>query len=182
MWKWHTYSAFNSRINTFKLLFIFTIVNAVSISTMLAQDNCQDKLEDAQEKYNVGLFKETLTLLTPCLPDSFSEDDQKIRGYRLTALAYIAADYPDSARQSIKKLLKVDPGYRSTREEDPYLFKEIVTGLLKPKWYEAIWRGNKWSNWTGRALIVGAGVGVYVLIKPGPGLQPQPIPDPPGFP
>ena len=178
MRKWHKYSEFNNLIKAFNLLFILTILNSVPIATILAQDNCQDKLEGAQKKYDVGLFKETLTLLKPCLPDSFLEKDQKIRGYRLTALAYIAADYPDSARQSIKKLLKVHRGYRSSRDDDPYLFKKIVAGL-KPNWYE-VWRGNKWSNWLLRGLIVGAGVGVSFLIKSG--RQPEPIPDPPGFP
>lgn len=182
MWKWHKYSESNSRINTFKLLFILTIVNAVSISTMLAQDNCQDKLELAQEKYNIGLFNESLTLLKPCPPDSFLEKDQKIRGYRLMALAYIAADYPDSARQSVKKLLKVDPGYSSNRKDDPDAFKKIVTGL-KPNLYEQsvrwIWKGKKLANWAGRALIVG--VGVYFLTKSGP-QKPEPIPGPPPFP
>lgn len=154
-------------------ILIISLLNIILISTVLSQTNCTKKLDEAQKKYNIGLFRETIDILKPCLPGGFSEEQIEIEGHRLIALAYLGLDYPDSAKIHIQEIINLDSFYEVNRENNPKLFIDLIDEE-KPSWYE------KWYTIViGSAIITGTIM--YMLLKeeiP----ESKPLPGPPALP
>ena len=93
-----------------------------------AQKDCETALTDAQNMYAIGNFDNTIRQLLPCLDAGFS-DGQKVYGYRLLALSYLAMDEFDEARDAIQQLLVLSPRYKYDPVRDPLPFTRILFEL-----------------------------------------------------
>jgi len=84
-------------------------------------------LEEANRVYRIGKFQEVLQMLSPCLEKGFS-DKEKVEGYRLQALTFLALDEFEQATASVEELLKYDPLYDPSIY-DPPTFVRMVTDI-----------------------------------------------------
>ena len=100
------------------LIFILFLVSANSFS----QDFCDQKLGEAEDKFEKGRFYEIPDLLTLCLNNGFSKEE-KIRAYRLLTITYLYLENQNLADQSYIELLKLSPEYIVNNEIDP---RELV--------------------------------------------------------
>ena len=145
-----------------------------------AQTACDDTLlDEADRLYDLGRFDETVELLNPCLPEpasNFRRRAQATQALRLMALSYYARrEPPDSTRQWVRRLVRLDRGYRADPEEDPLFFQYLVDALRPPRWYQ-----RRWVQ-IGGGLVVGAAVGCLVTRCLSKTIDPLPGPpsDPP---
>ena len=96
------------------------------------QENCgQEALEEAQQDYTVGQFKQLTERLTPCLDEGFTIDE-KIQAYRLLALSWLAQDDIDNASEMINQLLDIEPNWEANPIYDPPGFAKLVESLKRP--------------------------------------------------
>ena len=135
-------------------------------------------LTDANSRYEIGMFDQTIGRLKPCLPNGFKDRDERVGAYRLLALSYIVTDSLEQARSSVRQLVRADRKYRPDIENDPPLFTDMVQDA-KPAWYAWFYQGGSAPQWIGRAPIVGAAVSLPFLLKEE---TVQPLPEPPALP
>jgi hypothetical protein len=76
-----------------------------------AQSNCANTLYEANKSYEAGDFKQSVSLLRPCLNSGFSRDE-KFEGYRLLALNYIYLNEPAKADSAVQKMLSKNHSYK----------------------------------------------------------------------
>lgn len=144
----------------------FALLGMLAMATVtLAQDDgCDTRvLISATNQYETGHFDDSVKELRPCLPDGFSEKDERVSAYRLLALNYIVTDSLDEARTSIRQLLKTDSGYEADPENDPPQFAAMIEAE-KPPWYTFMWQGSSAGRWAGRVAVVGTAVAVPLLL------------------
>jgi len=168
-----------------------------------AQDDCQAKLQKAEEEFTNARFDEAIALLTGCLEkNAFASPADKQRAYRLLGLSYLGKDYIEQAKSAINKLLDLMPLYKPDPEQDPPAYIQIFekvksereqreagtsgkkepTKEVKPK------KGSsaKWLLIGGGVVV--AGVGAAVALGGGGGtsappvVPPTPLPTPPPLP
>lgn len=120
--------------NKIIILFSSVLINALLIHSLSesyaqAQNNCESELREAEDKYRKGFFDEAIDLLDRCLNLEGISKDQRMQAYRLKGLAYIAKDYLNQAKESIKNLLELVPDYKPNPEQDPPAFRDLVEEL-----------------------------------------------------
>ena len=72
---------------------------------------CDDNiLNEAQKKYDIGLFNEVKDMLQPCIQNGFSQK-QLIQAYRLMSVSYLAIDSVASAVAYANKLINIKPDF-----------------------------------------------------------------------
>lgn len=90
-----------------------------------AQDNCGDeKINEAQKKYDIGLFFEIDEYLQTCIKKGFS-DFQKVEAYRLIAISNLATDSVDACLLASVKLLDIKPNFEPSLFDPPGFIKII---------------------------------------------------------
>jgi tetratricopeptide (TPR) repeat protein len=104
--------------------------NGLFVSIVRAQDQCVNALAEAQKLYELGRYTQIIELLNPWLPDNLREIE-RVRAYRLLALAYLAEEYPEKAETAIKNLLKQDENYLPDPVQDSQQFIELVEKVRK---------------------------------------------------
>jgi len=72
-----------------------------------AQTSCEDAVRDAEKSYELGLFEDVLTKLSPCLATRISRP-LAIQVHSLLARAYVQNDEPEKARREVSTLLRLD--------------------------------------------------------------------------
>ncbi len=104
----------------FRGIFIFLFITLST--TAFAQDFCDQKLSEAQDKFESGQFYEIPDLLSLCLKNGFSKEE-KIRAYRLLTVTYLYLENQPAADTSYIELLRLSPEYEVDSEVDP---RELV--------------------------------------------------------
>lgn len=95
-----------------------------------AQDNCGDeKINEAQKKYDIGLFFEIDEYLQPCIKKGFS-DFQKVEAYRLIAISNLATDSVNACISASVKLLDIKPNFEPSLFDPPGFIK-IINDIKK---------------------------------------------------
>ncbi len=92
------------------------------------QGSCANTLYEANKSYEAGDFAKSVTQLTPCLKSGFNKD-QKVEGYRLLTLSYLALNDPADARKATENMLEQNPLYKTSRLKDPKNFIELVNSI-----------------------------------------------------
>lgn len=116
-------------------LIFFILVNFLSVTQLLAQDQCTVSLNEAEDKYDQGRLYEIPEMLQSCLSEGFSKE-QKIRAYRLLTLTYLLLDYYEEADKTYLELLKLSPEYTTNEELDPMeLINHSEKFTTKPIFY-----------------------------------------------
>ena len=84
------------------ILFLFI---AMFISLQSRSQECDDNvLNEAQKKYDIGLFSEVQKMLQPCMENGFSSK-QLIQAYRLMSVSNLAIDSTNVAISFANKLV-----------------------------------------------------------------------------
>jgi tetratricopeptide (TPR) repeat protein len=181
-----------------KLLFIFTFVQiflpAVSHSSLYAQEKVQDNygriLDKAQELYYEGRFTESFNLVKSCLTDSDISDEYKVKAYKILSQIMLARDEKNKAIEFIKQILKIDPGYNPTIEQEPPKFVELVNTVRSEVESQPVeadskpveikeQKSNHWPWYAAGAAVVG--IGAYIILKNGDNKD-DPLKEPPAWP
>ena len=148
---------------------------------------CQENLIRATDDYRFGRFQVVIDKLMPCVEEGQPQDSsqlnrfQKARALRLIGLSYMATDRLKEAEEIVKRMMKLNPGYTSSAEEEPQVFQEWVDKHRPPAapWIYRTFFGNRWRQ----ALTTSAMVGALFLITQNTGGGgadgPQRLPDPP---
>lgn len=110
---------FTKTFNRFLLVTGFVLVAHLSFG----QKSCPQKLEEAEELYDMGQINRVEALVNPCLEEGFSKGE-KVRAYRLLTLCNLYYNEDEKAKEAMEKLLKVDPEYK-IKEFDPSEFRTL---------------------------------------------------------
>ena len=87
------------------------LTGSLYFSLGFAQDeDCLERMDNAEILYNSGIFEDIPLLLEECL-ETFSEENRKI-AYRLIILAYYMNDDVESAENTMRELLSAYPEYK----------------------------------------------------------------------
>lgn len=101
----------------------------ISMSTH-AQDICGDeKINEAQKKYDIGLFFEIENSLQACIKKGFT-DFQKVEAYRLIAISNLAIDSVQACLIASTKLLEIKPNFEPNLFDPPGFIK-IINDIKK---------------------------------------------------
>ena len=161
-------------------VYLACLMTTAPVWTAQAQAPCSSRtLDRAVDTYDFGRFEQTFDLLGPCLPDGFPQKADRVQAFRLMALAYIAIDSLEQARQWVRRLLRADGRFRPDPDVDPPRFAGLVRDL-KPRWYTWLWKGNAWYKWAGRGVLAAGVVSLPLLLR---GSKPPPeLPGSPALP
>ena len=109
--------------------FLFTI-SFEPLTHCWAQEKCETALADAERHFNDGRLDEVMKILESCLAEGLKNED-KSKAYRLLSLTYMAKDYLEQAKQSIRKLLELVPNWQPDPDQDPPPFTHLVEEVRK---------------------------------------------------
>lgn len=108
---------------------IAILLSFFSLTAFSQDTGCLQTLNLASDEFNAGRFFGIPSMLKKCLDQGFT-DEQKFQAYYLLAQAYLILDDPIAAEDSYLKLLKADPEFVATPENDPidlvYLSKKFT--------------------------------------------------------
>ena len=150
------------RSGTYLASFLMLAVCVPGAEAQLACD--VNRLERATSSYEFGWFDETFDELDPCVPDGFTEKDQRVTAFELMALSYVATDAPDDAREWVRRILHLDPSYQPDLRVENLAYQDMVHDL-KPRWHTWLWKGNEWYKWAGRGALASGVVMLPILTK-----------------
>jgi len=113
-----------------RILFAISIV-FLGISTLRAQNLCEDQLKVAQRRFDDGLLDEIPQLLANCMEDGFTKEE-KASAYKLLIQTYLFNEQTEKADEVMLKFLKEFPSY-SLAANDPKEFINLYgTYRTKP--------------------------------------------------
>jgi len=167
---------------TFTVSFIFCFIFVQIILPVFSSDlnlfaqnhddsTCQKILDQAQQLYYEGKFTESVNLIKSCLTSEGITKDQRIQAYKILSQVALARGNEDQANEIIRQILKLDPDYLPTIEQEPPKFVELVATVRQQgKVIEKesgennkIFGLSKWVFYPGAAVV--AGVGAYFIIN-----------------
>jgi hypothetical protein len=138
-----------------------------------AQDNSANILKYVQDKYEHGYFNQVISILDSSLAHKvFNDPVNKDEAYALLARSYIALDYPDMAKKTVKKLLKLNKKYQPATPMDPEF--QMLTRTIKEEQRSQRKKSNS-KYWIMGGTAVVAAVS-YLVFKPEEKMQPLPGP------
>ena len=121
------------QVRYIKRLLLLLFVSCISGASLFGQVEgpCAESLSRANRELEAGHFYEIAGILRDCIQKNNFSREQKIQAYYLLTRTYLFLDRADSAEISFLKLLKEDPEYKVTEENDPiemvYLSEKFVT-------------------------------------------------------
>lgn len=116
------------RVKLHFLLIIFWVSLLLFSKSLIAQD-CKDVLEDVIENFGVQNYNEVIVLLSVCPPENIIDKTQKTLAYELLAFSYFTIDQGDSAKNTLNRLLDIQPAYSPQPSQYPDTFIELVDAL-----------------------------------------------------
>ncbi len=107
-----------------RILFCFLIF-ASGVRTYAQISSCAQTLRLAQSTYEQGRLHELPGLLESCLKNSGTSGftkDERVRAYKLLAMAYVYLEEPEKADDAMLNLLRTDPYFKPNPDVDPAEF------------------------------------------------------------
>jgi len=106
---------------------VFLII-AIFLALPAWSQECDDNvLNEAQKRYDIGLFDEVQKMLQPCIENGFSQK-QLIQAYRLMSVSNLAIDSTAKAISFANKLIKIKPDFDAELFGPPR-FEQIVNDI-----------------------------------------------------
>jgi len=167
------------------------VLNAVPLLIAPDDQDCQEKLDQAEESYYNGDLDPAILLVRQCLEDPSISKDTRVRAYKILARCHLAQDKLDLAKKAISLILQLEPNYQPTLEEESPRFVDLVTEIRAE---QAQLRATQESTGTTPWIWIGAGgvaaVAVIVIVATGSGGEEnnnttntrQPLSPPPALP
>jgi len=109
-----------------RLIGILMLILLLPAWPLLAQVKCQTALSNATKSYTSGRYDAAIAALQPCLQGDRLPKVEKLSGYRLLALCYLAKDNSIDAEKAIASLFDIDPGYQADPAQDSRRFVDLV--------------------------------------------------------
>lgn len=126
--------------------FLLALVAAVFSPEARAQSACSKALTEAESLYQSGQLYAISDKLIPCLENGF-DMLEKQSAYRLLTLTYLNINQEENAKNSLHKLLQLNPDYVITREKDPVeLYNLYQQFNVNPVYYAGIRAGGIMSH------------------------------------
>jgi len=173
----------NNRLILFSWMLFFMLIHNSTFTAVRAQDNpCDNVVAEAEKHYDVGRFSTATTLLRLCLPKGIPEI-QRISAYRLLALAYLAEDRRDEAKEAINKIFDLNRNYTPDPVDSPP-YQDLVAEVKKTRpvsFGEKYFGGRKRWLWIGGGVLGATGV-VYALVSQKDKTVEPDLPEAPGLP
>lgn len=131
----------------FTLGFFLIAVGAVMFSPgAWAQSACDKALMEAENLYQSGQLYVIPDKLGPCLENGFNMQEKQ-SAYRLLTLTYLHINQEENAKNSLHKLLQLNPDYIISREKDPVeLYNLYQQFNVNPVFYTGIRAGGILSH------------------------------------
>jgi tetratricopeptide (TPR) repeat protein len=131
---------------------------------------CRQILNKAQELYYESKFDEAVNLVKSCITGKNLSVDEKRQAYKILSQVALARGNKEKARETIRYLLKIDPDYRPTIEQEPPSYVQLVESVraeMKTKEEEPAVKKerkgiSKWWYYTAGAVVAGS---AYLLIN-----------------
>jgi hypothetical protein len=103
------------------------LIAIIFFNAVVIAQNCSDKLEKAQLMYEKGQFGELIKLIEPCATSS--DRNEQWKTFRLLALAHLANNEHEKAREDARNLLKLNPTYKSNKLNDPSDLTKLLNSI-----------------------------------------------------
>lgn len=110
------------------ILFMIFVGSAIALR---AQEDCSQKLIQAERAYYTGRFGDIQTLLAKCLASGFDKE-QRTEAYRLMALSAIFSRNFERADSSLVLMLKTNPQYEFLASDPPEFKKRVEDFYVHP--------------------------------------------------
>ncbi len=160
---------------------------------LMDQSSCTSQLNQAEELYYDGEFDKAIGMVEECLQSSPADEPLLIRAYTILSRTYLARGDQLLAEGNIRLILKLNPSYEPTIEEETPKYVNLVTEVrgkvaqTQAVHTEAITDSSGISPW----VWIGAGsaaLAIIAIIASGNGNNGQnppggqPLQEPPIFP
>jgi hypothetical protein len=154
--------------------------------TLFADDqtSCANHIKVAEESYYAGDFERATEFVNLCLREPAVSDENQIKAYTILTRISLAQDDLLSARKYIEIILKIDPEYEPTIEQETPKYVNLVAEI-KTALAEADKQNGGFNKW----ILVGAGgvaTTAIILLVAAKGenedTQTNILPEPPAFP
>lgn len=161
---------------------------------LLAQEqkdpNRQKILDQAQRLYYEGQFTEAVNLVRSCLTDEAISTAERIRAYKILSQVAMARDNDEQAREIIRQIIKLDPEYRPTIDEEPPRFvkmvEEVRQGDITPQAKSEVKEAKSglpsWLYYTAAGAAVLTGTLIYIVNGENGSKKNKPLDLPPDWP
>ena len=157
------------------------------------EKTCKEKLAKAEEYYYEEAFEEAQALILDCLNASSCTKEEQIKAYAILTRISLARDNTKAARALILKILKINPAYSPTVEEETPRYVNLVAEIKKEfvSTKEAPAKEQRPADSKSTWIWIGAGAAavttaVIILIAGGAGEnsngKEKSLPTPPPFP
>jgi hypothetical protein len=169
---------------------VYTLIPGNS-TVLLAgdQSDCSEKLDQAEEYYYDGEFEQTIKIVNLCLQDQSLPLDLQVRSYTILARTYLATGDTSLTKDNIRIILKLDPSYQPTIEQETPRFVNLVEEVRKEVKQVAMTNESSGIN---KWLVIGAGglaaAAIIAVVVSGSGNgddqngNKTSLPEPPNFP
>jgi len=104
----------------------WSVLSVFSLALAQAQNNSEQEIAQAREKYYQGEFDAAIDILNRCMRQDGLTEAQKLQAHQCLAQAYFAKDYFDEAATHVQKMIESEPNYRTDPSQDPPSFVEFV--------------------------------------------------------
>ncbi|MEI7523372.1 MAG: TonB-dependent receptor [Mariniphaga sp.] len=109
----------------YRILFLIVVM---FYSLQSWSQECDDNvINEAQKKYDIGLFNDVQRMLQPCMENGFSQK-QLIQAYRLMSVSSLAIDSTNLAISFANKLIKIKPDFDAELFGPPK-FEQIINEI-----------------------------------------------------
>jgi len=122
---------------------------------------CAERLDEAEEFYYDGEFDKTIKIVNQCLLQESLPKKEQVRSYTILARTYLAKEDTIKTKDNIRIILKLEPTYQPTIEQETPGYVNLVTSVRKEEdQLAAAEVGTGISSW----LLIGAGSAAAVAI------------------
>jgi len=146
-----------------------------------------ERLNQAEEFYYSGEFGKTIEIVNQCLQNESLAKNEQIRSYTILARTYLAKKDTIRTKDNILIILKLEPSYLPTLEQETPGYIYLVEQVKKEQEQVAVVEESSGINsW----LLIGAGsaaaIAIIAITSSGSSsdnaMQNPPLPKPPDFP
>jgi len=168
-------------------IFCLTSDNRYCLYASEQSTTCTERLDQAEEYYYDGEFDRAIEVVNQCLLKESLPRNEQIRSYTILARTYLAKEDTIHTNENIQLILKLDPSYQPTIEQETPTYVNLVAEIQKEQEQLATTETSAGiSSWL---LIGGGGLAALAIIAIATsggsnekGDQNTPLPKPPDFP
>ena len=110
-------------------VFIIALFLIPLVSVNAQQSDCSKVLDQAQNLYYEGKFDESMNLVQSCMASEKLTKEENRHAYKIMSQVELARGNQEKAKENIRLLLQVDPGYKPTIEQETPTYVQLVESI-----------------------------------------------------